>query len=887
MKNFFKKLLSLTLVTLMLIPLIANMGIISFAAATSGTCGDDLTWVYNNGTLTIMGTGAMKNYTSSSHAPWYSYRNSITNVVIGNYVTSIGNYAFYYCTTMKSVTIGDSVATIGNNAFYECYALTSVTIPDAVTSIGNNAFYNCDAFKSVTIGNSVTTIGSYAFYGCDGLTSVTIPDSVTSIGNYAFDDSDALTSVTIGNSVTTIGSYAFRNCDALTSVTIGNSVTTIGNYALSDCNALKSITVPDSVTSIGSSAFYYSNNLTSVTIGRSVTSIGTNAFYYCSKLTGVYITDIAAWCGIEFADYYSNPIYYAGKLYLNGELVTDLVIPDTVTSIGNRAFRNCDSITSLTIPSSVTTISSYAFYDCDSLPSVDLLSSVTSIGSNAFTGCDKLTINCFENSHAHTYAVTEAVPYKFLCDHSFTNYVSDNNATCTEDGTKTAYCDKGCGATDTLNDVGSATGHSADTPNVIEPTCDSDGVINILCSGCGLLLSSEFIPANGHDWIDWIVTIEPTATTEGEQFRFCNICRSAETEVIPALGIPVAPDAPVITVDNFTVTISDADNIKDMRFALGLYDTPAAIKAAPGNVALDNGVVRANTVDGYFVYEMPAGGMYTVWIRMLDGNEYFLPLDVTNVVASVSSYGVTVTLHNLDNVKDFYIAKGEYETYREIKDNGYIVSVTAAKIGTKHDYTYTVYEPGIHTVLIRYNDGRTALFHEELTVDEPVFTTNGLQVTISNIPDVKVIRTAYGEYYTPGDTKRADGARNFSNKAVIKDAEEYTVQYRNEGMVTIIVEYNNGYVKVFHYDVKIKQAGYVKSGSTVLFDSLDGMVMIRYAMGNYATSSEIKAAEGSKVFKASQLTGPYAVISGLKPGTYTFCVQFNDESYNYFKIVIE
>ncbi len=355
--------------------------------------------------------------------------------------------------------------------------------------------------------------------------------------------------------------------------------------------------------------------------------------------------------------------------------------------------------------------------------------------------------------------------------------------------------------------------------------------------------------------------------------------------IYPAYMMVDDTSAPRIYVDNYNIYITQADNIKDMRYALGEHTTPSQIKAVEGNVAFSNALVVKNTVDGRFIYEMPYGGYYTIWIRMLDGTDYILPLDVTNFTPTVSTYGVTVTLHDLYDVKDFYIAKGEYTTYREIKDNGYIFSATAAKIANKHDYTHVVYEPGVHTILIRYNDGTQTVLHEELSVDEPTFTTDGLQVTIGNISDVKVIRTAYGEYYTSGDTKRAEGSRNFSNKSVIKNAEEYTIQYRNEGIITIIVEYNNGYVKAFHYDVQQKEPIVEQNGNTVSFGELDGLNVLRYAKGEYTTVAQIKAAKGSKALKASSIVNGYITVT-LDPGTYTFCVQYDDESYNYYNIVV-
>ncbi len=162
------------------------------------------------------------------------------------------------------------------------------------------------------------------------------------------------------------------------------SVTSIGKDAFYNCNGLTSVTIPNSVTSIGSDAFRGCSGLTSVTIPNSVTSIGNYAFYNCSGLKEVHISDLATWCKIGFGSYFANPLYYAHNLYLNGSLITDLVIPNSVTSIGNYAFYDCSGLTSVTIPNSVTSIGSSAFYNCSGLTSVTIPNSVTSIGSYAF-----------------------------------------------------------------------------------------------------------------------------------------------------------------------------------------------------------------------------------------------------------------------------------------------------------------------------------------------------------------------------------------------------------------------------------------------------------------------------------------------------------------------
>ena len=174
------------------------------------------------------------------------------------------------------------------------------------------------------------------------------------------------------------------------SVHEGLPVMSIGQYAFRGCSGLTSVTIPDTVTRIGDFAFEDCSSLTSVTIPNSVTSIGWSAFSGCSGLTSVYITDLVAWCGIEFGGSYANPLSYAHNLYLNGELGTELVIPDGMTSIGQYAFSGCTAEIVWGDDPGITEIGEYAFYGYKGT-SITIPDSVASIGDSAFSGCRGLT----------------------------------------------------------------------------------------------------------------------------------------------------------------------------------------------------------------------------------------------------------------------------------------------------------------------------------------------------------------------------------------------------------------------------------------------------------------------------------------------------------------
>ena len=350
----------------------------------------------------------------------------LTSISIPSSVSTISDQAFYGCSGLTSVTIPDGVTSIGNEAFRYCSNLATVVIGDDVKTIGNNAFEGCYALTEVTLGKRVETIGGWAFYYCNNLPSIAIPRSVTFFGNRAFESCYRLTAVhitdlaawcgvmaggdcanplsvaqhlylngaevkdlVIPDGVKTINNGAFENCQGLRAVTIPKSVTNIKNKAFRNCSNLNTINIEGNGTIIGPYAFY-SCNLTTLNITGSIASLGEYAFNGCNRLNKVDITDLAAWCKMT-VNAYSNPLDYAGQLWVNGTRITDMIIPNGVTAINGGVFSHFSGLKSVSIPSSVTSIGNGSFQYCSNLESVSIPNSVTSIGANAFLNCTSLT----------------------------------------------------------------------------------------------------------------------------------------------------------------------------------------------------------------------------------------------------------------------------------------------------------------------------------------------------------------------------------------------------------------------------------------------------------------------------------------------------------------
>ncbi len=244
----------------------------------------------------------------------------------------------------------------------------------------------------------INSNGTLTDVDLNGATEVVIPDTVTSIKDTAFLSCSNLTAAAIGANVRSIETDAFASCSEIRSVTIPQVVCSsrMSTFFPSAYESITNVVITEGVTDLGYRLFSGCTNMVSVTIPGSVNSIGIDAFKNCTRLATVHIADLAAWCGIAFgntsysADYASNPLLYSHALCLNGSVITNLVIPGGVKTIGDGAFCYCTNITTVTIPNGLTSIGMRAFSYCSNLASVTIPESLANVGQYAFYGCDSL-----------------------------------------------------------------------------------------------------------------------------------------------------------------------------------------------------------------------------------------------------------------------------------------------------------------------------------------------------------------------------------------------------------------------------------------------------------------------------------------------------------------
>ena len=322
----------------------------------------------------------------------------------------IGDFAFCRCTSLCSVTSPDSVTRVGRGGFELCTSLTGIVLPDSITEIGDYAFDNCRSLVSVNIPKGVTSIGKCTFNGCVALSGIDIPDNITSIGDYAFGTCHALTSVSIPDSVAEIGANPFSNCGRLNQfiVSTDHPVFAVINNALFHKATMRLIACPCTL------------KAKTYDIPEGTHIIGDNAFYNCGYFLSIHIPDTVT----VIEDY-----------ALNCPSLTELILPDSVTTIGEgiangcfdlkyvrfpagitsisaNMFSFCDSLRAMTIPDSVVSIGIGAFSYCTALKDLVIPSSVIFIGDAAFYACPNINVTVFSGSYAEQYCIDHKISYK-------------------------------------------------------------------------------------------------------------------------------------------------------------------------------------------------------------------------------------------------------------------------------------------------------------------------------------------------------------------------------------------------------------------------------------------------------------------------------------------
>lgn len=393
-----KRILAVLLTLLMLVSSIPY--IVAEGEATSGKCGDNAFWSYDEATatLTICGTGDMWDY-EQRQQPWIAYENDIQTIIIEDGVTCIGAGAFYFCQFLTSIEIGDNVASIGKEAFGACHELTSVKIPEGVTSIGEHAFFECSGLRGITFPDSVTSIGENALVFCVNLMSITIYNPECEINNIIPNGPPYASATIYGYSGSTAQEFAetqgitFAALDAIpTSGQCGDNANwtldengtltisgtgdmwdflpeSLASYAMYGQQII-SVVIEEGITGIGECAFIFpgngydesqiGGNLTEVTIPTSVTKIGSAAFSNC---------------------------YY----------LQEVIIPDSVTNIGTSAFEYCTALQRVILPANLTTLEYGVFLGCTDLLEIEIPEAVETIGANEFMLCDSLQKVVFYN----------------------------------------------------------------------------------------------------------------------------------------------------------------------------------------------------------------------------------------------------------------------------------------------------------------------------------------------------------------------------------------------------------------------------------------------------------------------------------------------------------
>lgn len=437
-----KRLLSILLVLLTALTLLP----LGALADDSNKCGENLTWEFADGILTISGTGDMYDYSSADPAPWSEYNDIIASITISDGVTSIGDNAFHSCCAGSIDLQCTSLISIGKNAFSRCTMLTSIFIPESVQSIGSEAFSLCEGLSMVELLTTLTKIPDGIFTDCTLLDSITIPDTVTEIGANAFSKCMEFSLTGLPSSIKSIGAAAFANCGNIESLALPGTLESIGEAAFNGTAIDKAsfAGTPERWTAIGGD-------------GCGIARDKIDFLEHICNFSGWEYDEHKHWqqcaCGktqnegahtgtgktCDVCDAALSEALGSGSI--DGGLSWSLSRSGALTISGSGKMPDFssvakaapwdeqkDKIQSAVIESGVQNISAGAFSGCTALEKVSISETVTQIDLNAFGGCTSLA--AFEVAEGNK-AFLSVGGVLFSADKELLRYPVGKSADCT------------------------------------------------------------------------------------------------------------------------------------------------------------------------------------------------------------------------------------------------------------------------------------------------------------------------------------------------------------------------------------------------------------------------------------------------------------------------